>query len=381
MEVETIDAEVFRGLLPDGAGTGVNLRIDDEGRTLWTAIRDLRDEARRIERRADDGDPNASRDAAIAIWAKLADRCAEVLLTRSRDLAVAATWVESLTRTQGFAGLAEGCDAIRAMVEAHWPNLYPVPDPDEGTVDEQTADLERALPLVRLAGEESEGLLVPAILHVPLIDGKGGERFGLCHWRSSRDLSGVDDADKLKIALERGGTSPEHFQTALTGTPWVFLQQTFADVLRARQAWDQLAKAVDDASAGRAVLPTLPIRSLLEECEAAFETFAPEAIAQVRRTVVEGDAPVASEAPGPTAVPRGEASGGRHPQTREDVLRTLEAAAEFFEHHDPHSLLAAQVRNIVRMARLPRTEYYRELIREEGGLQSLARMAGLQFDQ
>jgi predicted component of type VI protein secretion system len=66
--------------------------------------------------------------------------------------------------------------------------------------------------------------------------------------------------------------------------------------------------------------------------------------------------------------------------SRHDVLLILDSVADYFERHDPHSLLAAQVRNVVRMARLPRPDYYRELILEEGGLKSLSRMAGLRFD-
>lgn len=62
--------------------------------------------------------------------------------------------------------------------------------------------------------------------------------------------------------------------------------------------------------------------------------------------------------------------------TREDALSQLERVADFFERSDPHSLLAAQVRNVVRMARLSREEYYREMIQESEGLKSLSRMIG-----
>ena len=69
------------------------------------------------------------------------------------------------------------------------------------------------------------------------------------------------------------------------------------------------------------------------------------------------------------------------PVTREHMIVQLEQIAEFFEQHDPHSLIGAQIRNIVRMARLSRTEYYRELIGDEAALESLKRIAGLRFEE
>jgi type VI secretion system protein ImpA len=378
-----VDLEALRQPLLEGAPAGINLRVDEAGRAAWGSIRELRDEARRIERDADK-DPNQDRWAAVPIWSKVVDTCAAVLTTQSRDLAVAAALIEALGRTRGFRGLAAGCDVARAMVESHWSELFPIPDPEDGPADERMIAIERALPLVRLAGDDSEGLLVPAILHVPLVDGRDGERFGLCHWRSSAELRGVDDTDRLQTALERGGTSPQQFETGVATTDRAFLQDVFRGIQAASGAWQALADAVASASNDVAIVPTLPLRELFEECETALRTFAPAAIAELGAAAAAQSettnlAQSAADGPAPRATPLagvlvpGEAS-------RNDVLQILESVADHFERHDPHSLLAAQVRNVVRMARLPRADYYRELILEESGLQSLSRMAGLTFD-
>jgi|694.fasta_scaffold04047_9 type VI secretion system protein ImpA len=376
----TIDLEVLRGPLPDGSPGGINLRIDDRGRAAWGGIRDARDEARRIERESDQ-DRSVERGAALGPWGQVADRCSDVLTSMSRDLGAAAALIESWARLDGFAGLANGCDVARALVESHWADLFPIPDPEDGPADDRTVAQERALPLVRLVGEESEGLLVPAILYLPLVDGRDGQRYGLCHWRSSRDLRGIDDTSELERALARGATSPEQFQAAVASTGKPFLQQVFRDVLRARESWDSLAVAVAGASNDLAILPALPLRDLFEECEAALRTFAPEAIEEVLRT----EAPAATDGAAPATT--GEISGteagvlaGR-PTTRDDALAWLERAADFFERSDPHSLLAAQIRNVVRMARLSREEYYREMIRESEGLKALSRMIGTSFEE
>jgi hypothetical protein len=58
----------------------------------------------------------------------------------------------------------------------------------------------------------------------------------------------------------------------------------------------------------------------------------------------------------------------------------LEAIADFFDRHDPHSLTAAQIRNVVRLGRLPREAFYRELLRDEAALALLFRAAGMDGD-
>lgn len=374
----TIDLEALRGPLPDGSAGGVNLRVDDRGRAAWGAIRDARDEARRIERDSDQ-DRSVERGAALGAWEDVAERSADVLTTVSRDLGAAAALIEAWARLDGFAGLANGCDVARALVDSHWSDLFPIPDPEDGPVDDRATALERALPLVRLVGEDSEGLLVPAILYLPLVDGRDGRRYGLCHWRSSRDLRGVDDSSELERALERGGTSPEQFQAAVASTDKAILQQVFRDVVRARESWESLAAAVSNASNDLAIVPTLPLRDLFEECEAALKTFAPDVVAEVLRggaaTAAAGSADVAPASGGEMPASEGGVLAGK-PTTREDALGQLERIADFFERSDPHSLLAAQVRNVVRMGRLSREEYYREMIQESEGLKSLSRMIG-----
>jgi hypothetical protein len=50
------------------------------------------------------------------------------------------------------------------MVETSWANLFPIPDPEDGPATPEMIVEERSMPLARLVGLDSEGLLVPAIL-------------------------------------------------------------------------------------------------------------------------------------------------------------------------------------------------------------------------
>jgi type VI secretion system protein ImpA len=258
------------------------------------------------------------------------------------------------------------------MVESSWSELFPIPDPDDGPADEEAVVEERTLPLQRLVGMESEGLLVPAILHIPLTQSRSDEQYALCHWRSSRDLLNEQNEEKLKLAVERGAVSPAQFEQAAASTPLPHLKDVYLELREAAEQWELLSNSVSNCSGGAAVLPAGPIRDLFEECDAAIRTFAPAAIPPPEPTTVEsGD--------GATDEPGAEGGGGRlgAPTGRAEALSQLESIADFFERHDPHSLVGAQIRNVVRLGRLPREAYYRELLRDEAALSLLFRAAGM----
>jgi type VI secretion system protein ImpA len=370
-----LDPTSFATPLEGDSPSGENLQATEEGRAVRSALRDLREEARRMERKADDGDTSdGGWPAARGIWEDARDKALDILRTRSRDLDVAAICIEALARTDGFSGLAAGFAMTRAMVESSWDTLFPVPDPEDGPADEEAIVNERSLPLQRLVGIDADGLLAPAILRIPFTQGRGDEQYALCHWRSSRELVNEESEEKIKLAIERGGVSPAQFAEAVSSTPISHLKDVFRDLSSAAMDWESLSDAIASASGGNAVVPAGPLRDLFEECGNAIQTFAPAAIPS-EESDGQGDS---GETGGDAGADAGEAGGGSGaPSGREDAFRKLEAIAVFFERNDPHSLTAAQIRNVVRLGRLSRAEYYRELLRDDAALALLFRASGM----
>jgi type VI secretion system protein ImpA len=375
-----LDPVFFSSPISEDFACGENLRASEEGRAVRSALRDLREEARRIERRADEGDSSEGGwPAARGVWDDVRDGGLEILRNRSRDLDIAAMTIEALARTDGFIGLAAGFAMVRTMVETSWNDLFPIPDPEDGPTDDDAIVEERTLPLQRLVGIDSEGLLTPAILHIPLTQSRSDEQYALCHWRSSRDLLHEENEEKLKLAVERGAVSPAQFEQAVASTPLPHLKDVYLELREAAEQWELLSNAVSSCSGGAAVLPAGPIRDLFEECDTAIRTFAPAAIPPPEPTGDEsGDATTDEPGAGGGA----EGGGGRlgAPTSRAEALSQLESIADFFERHDPHSLVGAQIRNVVRLGRLPREAYYRELLRDEAALSLLFRAAGMDGD-
>ena len=373
-----IDPDVFSSPISGDFPAGENLQLSEEGRAARSALRDLREEARRIERRADDGDSSEGGWAAArSVWVDVRDRGLDILRNRSRDLDIAAMTIEALARTDGFVGLAAGFAMTQIMVESSWNDLFPIPDPEDGPAGDEAVVEERTLPLQRLVGIDSEGLLIPAILHIPLTQSRSDEQYAICHWRSSRDLVNEQSEEKLKLAVERGAVSPAQFEQAIATTPLPHLKEVYLELCQAAEQWELLSNAVSSASGGAAVLPAGPIRDLFEECDAAIRTFAPAAIPAPEQTATDNGDAAADEAGAD-----GEGGGGRPgaPTGRADAFNQLESIADFFERHDPHSLIGAQIRSVVRLGRLPREAYYRELLRDESALALLFRAAGMDGD-
>ena len=373
-----IDPDLFSSPISGDFPAGENLQLSEEGRAARSALRDLREEARRIERRADDGDSSEGGWAAArSVWVDVRDRGLDILRNRSRDLDIAAMTIEALARTDGFVGLAAGFAMTQIMVESSWNDLFPIPDPEDGPAGDEAVVEERTLPLQRLVGIDSEGLLIPAILHIPLTQSRSDEQYAICHWRSSRDLVNEQSEEKLKLAVERGAVSPAQFEQAVATTPLPHLKEVYLELCQAAEQWELLSNAVSSASGGAAVLPAGPIRDLFEECDAAIRTFAPAAIPAPEQTATDNGDAAADEAGAD-----GEGGGGRPgaPTGRADAFNQLESIADFFERHDPHSLIGAQIRSVVRLGRLPREAYYRELLRDESALALLFRAAGMDGD-
>ncbi len=368
------DLDSLLAPISEDSPAGINLLLSDDGRATRSALRDLREEARRIERRADEGDDSEGGwSSSRSIWKELRDQGLEVLRTQSKDLDIAALTVEALVRTDGFAGLEFGITVLGILVEGFWDDLYPAPDPEDGPADESIIIEERSLPLQRLAGLDSEGLLVPPILHVPMLVGRSDESYGLCHWRSSRELIGEENEEKIQLAVERGAVSPKQFDQAVSETNNDFIKEVYLDIQKSLKVWEELSAVVGEKSAGVAVMPAGEIRGLLEECGDAIKVFAPSAIPQERDESDEDTGAVDSESSSAEA-----GGGGIHPVSREDAFQRLEKIADYFENHDPHSLVGAQIRNVIRLGRLSRSEYYKQLLRDEAAREMLFLAVGME---
>lgn len=314
--------------IPGDNPSGANLYYDK----VYDQIKDLRKEEDDLAQ----GD--WAHERKTADWPKVIKLCSDALATKSKDLQLAAWLTEALLKREGFAGLKEGLDLIRALIEQFWDTLYP--EAEEGELDF------RAKPL------EYIGMYLDTPVRMtPLTKSPGYSYFRYKESRSvgyEADVS--DDSEKLEARsrlIAEGKLAPEEFDIAFKKTP----KQWYVELV------DMLDSLLES------------IQSLTELCEAKFGEYTPgftklrTAVEEVRHTanillqqkrkeepdpedVVE-EAPVEEEAAGeaqgeeyeerPQVVKRAarrKAVTGIEPNDAEDAADRLAAVAAWCRQQD-----------------------------------------------
>jgi type VI secretion system protein ImpA len=168
--------------------------------------------------------------------AKKADRAlviklaGETLAKRTKDLRLAAWYLESLIRKEGFGQLVPGLELIWKLQEQFWETVHPERDEDGN------ADLRIG------AVELTSNLLAGSMKAVPLT--RGG-----INWVQYQDarIIGFDTGDlsdeKAQAraeAIERKQPTGEELQRAIDGTPKAFYAETEALLNRSMELIDEL---------------------------------------------------------------------------------------------------------------------------------------------
>jgi len=356
------DLEYLLAPFPGDHPAGVDLRAEDAGGDL-RAIRDARDEARRIERKADDDgeEPIESWQH----WRTVRDMSLRVLAEQSKDLQVASYLAEALLRTDAFEGLSQGLHLIRSLVQDLWEHLYPRPEAAEE--DEEARLSERLRPLVQLNGLDGPGLLPPVLARVPITEGATVGPFACWHYRQASELAKKSPEEQSR-RMNDGAVSLEQFNRAVNETSPQFFGQLLGSLAGCQAEVQELDNALTE-KCGRYSPSWSSVREELEECTRVVRLIS-------KGRLPEGDIAAATMPDGSLAPTGGAVSTGAL-TSREEAFRMLEVVAGFFERMDPQSLLALQLRKIIRLGRMAPEEYYRELLEDDSAREKLFKLVGL----
>jgi type VI secretion system protein ImpA len=243
-------------------------------------------------------------------WGEIRQRSLEALAT-SKDLRLLAYLGSALLRTSGILAFNETVAVASSWLEAYWPQVYP-------QVDEDAFFRQSALNCLADPVAVVEGLR-----RAPLVSSRQHGRFSL------RDL----DIAVGQLKPREGESAPEEEQiaAAFNATPLgelMTLKESMTNALAALNTVDQTMRREGGVEAA----PNFePLSSLLKKAEFVLRTrltIHPEAASDANPD--EGAA--GAEKTGSGAVI---AVGAI--KSREDAIRALEAAAEFFRRNEPSS--------------------------------------------
>jgi type VI secretion system protein ImpA len=361
-------------LAPINDSVGTDGRGDEgDAADLLREIRSQRKAIVRIEQTAAMTDDDVVLPPGAWDWETLAENALEYLAEHGKDLEPMSVVIEAAARSEGLGDLAAAMTLLAELVEAFWEQgLYPAEDED---------GLEtRFQPLSGLSGgsNDRDGSLIQPLRNLVIArTGEGDLRYldkvrADLAMAASQGLSGEAKTARLDEA------------STLTRTIEGHARRLSGDVL-SRQA--KLAGEAEDAWR-RAIgfiiertKPQMPAASKLgDELRALRQwllTMAPtqaaeEAPAEQAESGGAGDAPAGGAA---AAQPGGFVAGKI--TRREDALKAIAAAADYFQQHEPLSPLAETLREVDRRARMSLHDFLTELIPDDSARQDFYWRSGI----
>ena len=360
-----LELETLLAPLPGDKPAGEDISYSDE----YDQIKEAR--------RADD--PNEPRGdwseaPKVAEWRKVRELATEVLTQKSKDLQVACWLCEAITELHGFAGVHDGLELLRGLIENFWDTLYP---PIED------GDLEpRSAKLTWLATN-----LPPAIRRIPLTAPETGA-YGWQRWDESRQLEnlGRQNPDAMQQAIADGKITAATFDKAVRDTSGDFYRDVYEAVGSCRTGIETLERLVDERF-GRNAPSLIEIRKAMQDCYQLIERLAREkgvaaATTAEAGTAVGGETTAGVAAgvtsPGLASLPAAAlVLPATALQNRQEALRRLEEIALFFRQTEPHNPVSYLIERAVKWGNMSLLEWLQESRNEGESLESLLKTLGI----
>ncbi len=330
-------------------------------------------EARRADDVLEQGD--WKRELKVADWDETVALATDALLSKTKDLQVAAWLGEGLTMLHGFAGCRDGLKVMKSLHADFWDTCFP--EIDEGDMEGRAnvlAFFDRQVAL--------------ALRRAPLTRAPG-MNFSWLEWSESRPFDITDSGGQLdsdaqarlaelkRQAAEENKTSGEDFRKAKSGTPKVF----YEDASKAlAQCWDEYQglDRVMDEKFGRQTPGLSELKLAIEEVRRLVDGILKEkrALEPDLTTGTDG----AAEADGGEGAAGGvyRVAGPSGPiRGRSEALVRLGEVAEFFRQTEPHSPVSYLVQRAITWGQMPLESWLRDVIKDTNVLDQVKEVLGI----
>ena len=245
------------------------------------------------------------------------------LMTRTKDLRVCVALTRAVLGTDGLVGLGDGMALLRGLIDRHWDGFHPKLDPDDWNDPTMRMNILSALC--------DQDTVLRNIRESTLVESKALGRFSL------KDI----EIATGQIAAPAGGESPDMaaIDGAFLDCDLEALQATAGAVSGSLQQVSAIdAALMANEQVGQTRAPDL---SALPKVLKAAKQILDEQLA--RRGVGVAPAAEGQAAPGAPQPIAGEVN------TREDVIRVLDKACDYFSRHEPSSPVPLLLRRAKRL--------------------------------
>lgn len=292
-------------------------------------------------------------------WRAVRDRCVE-LSARTHDLRIATYLARALLRTHGLAGFADGLLLLQGLIDQYWEPVHPRLDPDDGN--------DPTIRVNTLAALADRDLTVTALRTMPLANSRRVGRYSL------RDLE-LANGTLTRPENAEGIADLASIEAAFLDMDAAELQAS-ADGAAAALANLATLESALDAAVGAATSADFGL--LRTTLKSISHTLSQQL---ARRGLAGGDAVSGSAEPGQAA---GAAGGGMPAmsgtiQSREDIIRMLDQACDWYARNEPSSPVPLLLQRAKRLVSKNFVEIVQDL--SPSGLTEIQTIAGLDSSQ
>ena len=364
-----IDLNALKAPISEASPAGENL----SEHSLMYDLRSLADTARSAEKKlaqvpiGPDGKPQVpegTQAPPVPNWVPVQKSAIEILRTKSKDLAVCAMLMESLTRIHGFAGIRDGAELIKVLAENYWGQLFPPFDQDEFEAIEEHPTI------AAISGLNGATVLPFAIDRIPLV--------------KSSPLGPLTGMDYLDAFGTRARVGEDVFMTAAQAVAGSAFDTLYEDAEAALNSYREMARMLGEKCRDSHDAPgpsSSTIEDKLEESLRRIRHISGRSGAEMSADRNQGD-------PAPDVVPNA-ASGGRSSspvpggplQTRGEAYEMLQKVADFFSKTEPHSPVSTALKRIVAWRNLSFPELMKELVDNSDARRDLFRLTGFKDEE
>lgn len=346
-----LDLESLLKPISEDAPTGTDIREDTSPKSPYYTLKDARAQARERERMAEAGDTDGGE---APDWQAVAKQAPKILTNTAKDLEVAAWFTEAQVRLNGFAGLRDGFQLLRGLVDLYWDDVYP--HEDEDGLETKVA------PITGLNGSGGSGTLLQPLRQIALTGIGSSGPFSLWQYDQAVDISRIQDEDRRQKRLDAGAVEMDQINRAVADANPDFYPTLWRDLTECRDAFQALTDLLSE-KCGADAPPSSAIKETLEQTMRAVRSIAGPRIGVEDPS--DGDTEAGEADSGAPAQQAGQARGGimtGEISDREEAFRQLMKVSEFFRKTEPHSPVSYMVSNAVRLGQLTLPQLMRELM-------------------
>jgi type VI secretion system protein ImpA len=301
-------------------------------------------------------------DLKEANWRFVADECAQLLRTQSKDIRLAVWLTEAWGKTMGFPGLSQGYELIASLCQRYWDSLHPLPE---------QGDMEQRIGNLSWLATRSEELLT----EIPLTATPQGDHY------SFRDH---EAAVRYAQMLEKNSANPDavraprvtlaEFDRACQATSKEFYTELLLkleDCTRALVLCDQVIDAqlgLEGPSFSNAKDALMKVSALAARLARAVG--AVHSVEERSSTMIEAASPQSNSVTD-MGLP------GAPLASRAQAIAQLRLVADFFKRTEPHSPVAYLAEKAARWGEMPLHTWLRAVVKDQAALSQLEEMLGL----